>query len=65
MTKDPLAQSIQDYLKHIFELSAGGVPASTNNLAARLGVRPASVTGMVQALPFMRNLFFSCAILNP
>ncbi len=50
VTKDPLTQSIQDYLKHIFELSAGGVPASTNDLAARLNIKPASVTGMLQKL---------------
>jgi len=50
MIKDPLTQSIQDYLKHIFELSEDGAPASTNDLAARLGVKPASVTGMVQKL---------------
>lgn len=50
MIKDPLTQSIQDYLKHIFELSEDGTPASTNELAARLGVRPASVTGMIQKL---------------
>jgi DtxR family Mn-dependent transcriptional regulator len=50
MIKDPLTQSIQDYLKHIFELSEDGTPASTNDLAARLGVKPASVTGMVQKL---------------
>jgi DtxR family Mn-dependent transcriptional regulator len=37
-------------LKHIFELSEEGTPASTNDLAARLGVKPASVTGMVQKL---------------
>ena len=45
-----LTQSTQDYLKHIFELSEDGAPASTNDLAARLGVKPASVTGMVQKL---------------
>ena len=45
-----LTQSTQDYLKHIFELSEDGTPASTNYLAARLGVKPASVTGMVQKL---------------
>ena len=50
MIKDPLTQSIQDYLKHIFELSEDGTPASTNDLATRLGVKPASVTGMVQKL---------------
>jgi len=50
MTKDPLTQSIQDYLKHIFELSEDGTPASTNDLATRLGIKPSSVTGMVQKL---------------
>jgi len=45
-----LTQSTQDYLKHIFELTEGGSPASTNDLAARLGVKPASVTGMIQKL---------------
>ena len=45
-----LTQSTQDYLKHIFELTENGSAASTNDLASRLGVRPASVTGMVQKL---------------
>ncbi len=45
-----LTQSIQDYLKHIYDLNAGGNPASTNDLAARLGIAPASVTGMIQRL---------------
>lgn len=45
-----LTQSTQDYLKHIFELTEGGGAASTNELASRLGVKPASVTGMVQKL---------------
>lgn len=44
------SQSTQDYLKHIFELTEHGASASTNDLAARLGVAPASVTGMVQKL---------------
>ncbi len=50
MINDIITQSIQDYLKHIFELSEGGSPASTNDLAARLKIAPASVTGMVQKL---------------
>jgi DtxR family Mn-dependent transcriptional regulator len=50
MIKDPLTQSIQDYLKHIFKLSEDGTPASTNDLAVRLGIKPASVTGMIQKL---------------
>jgi len=45
-----LTQSTQDYLKHIFELTENGQAASTNDLASRLGVKPASVTGMVQKL---------------
>jgi DtxR family Mn-dependent transcriptional regulator len=45
-----LTQSTQDYLKHIFELTEGGGAASTNDLASLLGVKPASVTGMVQKL---------------
>jgi DtxR family Mn-dependent transcriptional regulator len=47
---ETLSQSIQDYLKHIYILSAEGGSASTNELAARLGVAPASVTGMIQRL---------------
>ncbi len=50
MTSDALTPSIQDYLKHIFDLTRDGQPASTNDLARRLGVRPASVTGMMQKL---------------
>lgn len=50
MLKKHLTDSIQDYLKHIYELTENGEPASTNDLAARLGVKPASVTGMVQKL---------------
>ncbi|GAB4416779.1 MAG: metal-dependent transcriptional regulator [Anaerolineales bacterium] len=48
--KIALSQSTQDYLKHIFELTEHGTSASTNDLASRLGVAPASVTGMVQKL---------------
>jgi len=47
---EPLTQSIQDYLKHIYELTLDGRPASTNALAARLDIKPGSVTGMVQKL---------------
>jgi DtxR family Mn-dependent transcriptional regulator len=47
---EPLTQSIQDYLKHIYELSEDGRAASTNELAARLNIAPASVTGMLQKL---------------
>ncbi|MBK6647179.1 MAG: metal-dependent transcriptional regulator [Anaerolineales bacterium] len=42
--------SIQDYLKRIYELTENGQPASTNDLARELNVKPASVTGMIQKL---------------
>ena len=45
-----LTISIQDYLKHIYELTENGETASTNALAAKLKIKPASVTGMVQKL---------------
>lgn len=45
-----LTVSIQDYLKNIYELTEGGEAASTNALASKLKIKPASVTGMVQKL---------------
>lgn len=47
---EAITQSIQDYLKHIYELNENGGSASTNDLAARLNIAPASVTGMLQKL---------------
>lgn len=47
---EAITQSIQDYLKHIYELNENGSSASTNDLAARLNIAPASVTGMLQKL---------------
>ena len=45
-----LTISIQDYLKNIYELTESGESATTNALAAKLNIKPASVTGMVQKL---------------
>jgi DtxR family Mn-dependent transcriptional regulator len=45
-----ITQSIQDYLKRIYELNENGGAASTNDLANRLNIAPASVTGMLQKL---------------
>lgn len=42
--------SMQDYLKRIYELTECGQPASTNDLARELNIKPASVTGMIQKL---------------
>ena len=45
-----LTTSIQDYLKTIYDLVEQDGSASTTALAARLGIAPASVTGMIQKL---------------
>jgi DtxR family Mn-dependent transcriptional regulator len=45
-----ITQAIEDYLKTIYELTLIEGRASTNQLADRLGVTPASVTGMIQKL---------------
>lgn len=47
---EALSESIQDYLKHIHALCGTTRVASTTALAARLGISPASVTGMLQRL---------------
>jgi len=43
-------QTIQDYLKTIYDLQENGKSATTNTLAARLGIAPPSVTEMLQRL---------------
>jgi len=45
-----LSDSIQNYLKVIYDQTDEGQPANTTALASRLGVAPASVTGMLQHL---------------
>lgn len=45
-----LTISIQDYLKHIYDLTENGESASTNALAKKLNISAPSVTGMVQKL---------------
>ena len=48
--RETLTQSIEDYLKAIFELTQKEGRASTTQLAEHLGVTPASVTGMIKKL---------------
>ncbi len=45
-----LTGQAEDYLKAIYELERHGDAAGTNDIAARLGIAPASVTGMIQRL---------------
>lgn len=53
-TEENLSEAIQDYLKAIYELSVSGKPISTNQIAERLNVAPASVTGMLKRLATMK-----------
>jgi DtxR family Mn-dependent transcriptional regulator len=48
--ENQLTEPTQDYLKAIYELSRSYHIASTNALADKLGISPASVTGMIQRL---------------
>lgn len=45
-----LSAPVEDYLKAIYELEQSGAAAGTNELAARLQIAPASVSGMVRRL---------------
>jgi len=45
-----LSANIQDYLKHIYEVTSSGGKATTSQLAENLGISPASVTNMLQKL---------------
>jgi DtxR family Mn-dependent transcriptional regulator len=47
---EPLTRSVEDYLKAIYRLSPQGRPASTSDIAHRLELSPASVSGMVKRL---------------
>jgi DtxR family transcriptional regulator, Mn-dependent transcriptional regulator len=51
----PLTRSAEDYLKAIYSLSAKA-PASTSQIAERLELAPASVTGMIRRLSEQRLL---------
>ncbi|MFN2145687.1 MAG: metal-dependent transcriptional regulator [Anaerolineales bacterium] len=48
--RDQLTQSIEDYLKAVYEVTQKEGRASTTRLAEYLSVTPASVTGMIKKL---------------
>lgn len=48
--RENLSHTIEDYLKAIYELTTSAGRATTNQIAAQLGVTPASVTGMLKRL---------------
>lgn len=45
-----LSRSVEDYLKAIYQLTEREPDAATSDIAQRLGVAPASVTGMVKRM---------------
>ena len=47
---DALTGPVEDYLKAIYELERGAALAGTNDIAQRLELTPASVSGMVKRL---------------
>ena len=49
-----LSESMQDYLKTIYQISQGASRVTTNALADMLGVTAASVTGMLKKLADMK-----------
>src|SRR5688572_26486328 len=47
---DELTEPVEDYLKAVYALERERESAATNDIAQRLGVAPASVSGMVRRL---------------
>lgn len=47
---ESISHAVEDYLKAIYELQEDAGKVSTNALAEKLGVAPASVTGMIKKL---------------
>lgn len=50
MVKNELSSAVEDYLKAIYQITSGDRRVSTNEIAKRMGVTPASATGMIQRL---------------
>ena len=47
---NPFTQATEDYLKTIYDLTRSSERASTNQIADRLKIKPASVTGMLKKM---------------
>jgi len=54
MSRAPLSQTAEDYLKEIYKLEAERGRATTSALAERLGVSPPSVTSMLKKLAALK-----------
>ncbi|HEY5021280.1 MAG TPA: metal-dependent transcriptional regulator, partial [Gemmatimonadaceae bacterium] len=49
-TREAITAPAEDYLKAIYAIGKGSGPAATNEIAQRLAIAPASVSGMVRRL---------------
>ena len=56
VTKEPLSESIQDYLKGIYKLEAAGTRVTITAVARDQGVSPASASAMVKKLAALELL---------
>jgi DtxR family transcriptional regulator, Mn-dependent transcriptional regulator len=54
VSKPDLSAAIQDYLKEIYKLQAGGARPTTTAIARRMDVAPSSVTSMLKKLAALR-----------
>lgn len=50
LARETLTTSVEDYLKAIYRLTAGGTPAATRDIAHLLQISPPSVSGMIKRL---------------
>lgn len=55
---DELTGPVEDYLKAIYEIGRGSVAVATNDIAQRLALTPASVSGMVRRLAEQRLVVY-------
>ena len=53
MTRSPLSEAIQDYLKGIYKLQEAGGRATVTALAREQGVSPASASAMLKKLALL------------
>jgi DtxR family Mn-dependent transcriptional regulator len=53
-SRPALSGPVEDYLTAIYDLERVGAPASTNDIADRLAISPASVSGMMRRLAEQR-----------
>lgn len=68
LTADSVTRSVEDYLKTIYRLSSGGLPASTSDIAGLLDLSPPSVSGMVKRLSeqgLLEHLPYRGVVLTP